>query len=106
MKISAQPLPLLPKCADGQSGAIELSTRVFVLHVEPATKTRPEMRSTWTGRVQKMRRKADKKTYEYHNPVRMDKIASGGYMHCHWYGRIGQTNKWQYGVSDLAAHLK
>jgi hypothetical protein len=48
-----------------------------------------------------MGRKVGKKTYEYHNPVRMDKIPSGGYMYGHWYGRIGQTNKWQYGVSDL-----
>ena len=22
-------------------------------------------------------------------------------MYSHWYGRIGKTNKWQYGVSDL-----
>jgi hypothetical protein len=30
----------------------------------------------------------------------MDKIPSGGYMYGHWYGRVDQTNKWQYGVSD------
>jgi hypothetical protein len=40
-----------------------------VLHVEPATKTRPAMRSIWIGRVQKMGRKVGKKTYEHHNSV-------------------------------------
>jgi hypothetical protein len=33
----------------------------------------------------------------------MDKIPSGGYMYCHWYGRVGQTKKWQYGGSDLGS---
>jgi hypothetical protein len=42
-----------------------------------------------------------KKTYEHHYPVRINKIPSGGYMYGHWYGRVGQTNKWQYGVADL-----
>jgi hypothetical protein len=45
--------------------------------------------------------KVGKKTYEYHDPVRMNKAPSGGYMYSHWYGRVGQTNKWQCGVSDL-----
>ena len=86
---------------DGQNGAIELATRIFVLHVEPATKKRAEERSIWIGRVQKMGRKVGKKTYEYHDPVRINKVPEGGYMYSHWYGRVGQTNKWQYGVSDL-----
>jgi hypothetical protein len=86
---------------DGQNGAIELATRVLVLHVEPATKTRAEERSIWIGRVQKMGQKVGKKAYEHHDPVRMNKVPPGGYMYSHWYGRVGQTNKWQYGVSDL-----
>jgi hypothetical protein len=56
--------------ADGHSGAIELATRVFLLHVERTTKTSAEMRSIWIGRVQKLGRKVGKKTYEYHNLVR------------------------------------
>jgi hypothetical protein len=84
---------------DGQSGTIELPTRVFVRHVDEKT----DMASIWIGRDQKTGRKVDKEIYEYHNPVRMDKISSGGYMYCHWHGRPGQTNKWQYGVSDLGS---
>ena len=68
---------------DGQNGAIELATRIFVLHVEPATKKRAEERSIWIGRVQKMGRKVGKKTYEYHDPVRINKVPSGGYICIH-----------------------
>jgi hypothetical protein len=48
-----------------------------------------------------MGRKVGKKTYEYHDPVRINKVPDGGYMYSHWYGRVGQTKKWQCGVSDL-----
>jgi hypothetical protein len=47
-----------------------------------------------------MGREIKKKTYEYHNPVHMKDIPSGGFMYCHWYGRVGQTNKWTYSVAD------
>jgi hypothetical protein len=47
-----------------------------------------------------MGREINKRTYEYHNPVHMNKIPSGGFMYCNWYGRVGRTNKWAYSVAD------
>jgi hypothetical protein len=58
----------------------------------------------WIGRVQKMGRKVEKKTFEYQDPVHIDRIPDGCYVHCHWYGalneRNGARNKWLYGVND------
>jgi hypothetical protein len=48
-----------------------------------------------------MGREINKRTCEYHNPVHMmKKIPSGGFMYCHWHGRVGRTNKWTYSVAD------
>jgi hypothetical protein len=88
----------------GGCNAISVSSRVFVSCFD---KTANESR-IWIGRVQKMGRKVEKKTYEYQDPVHIARIPSGCYIHCHWYGayneRNGAINKWLYGVNDANAY--
>ena len=46
-----------------------------------------------------------KRSYEYHNPVLVDRIPGGGYIYCHWYGRVPNCqNKFLYGVEDAAEY--
>jgi hypothetical protein len=77
-------------------GAIQLSSRVFVSCSDKKTR----QKRIWIGRVQKMGRKVDKRTIEYHRPVHLDRIPDGGFLYCHWYGQFpNTTNKWEYGVA-------
>ena len=82
----------------GKARAIELGSRVFVSCYD---ESRNQDR-IWIGRVQKMGRKVEKRTIEYHNPVHLKRIPEGGFVYCHWYGKLPNTkNKWDYGVSDV-----
>jgi hypothetical protein len=56
-------------------GAIELSTRVFVVSIFDKE---TQSKHIWVGRVQKMGREINKRTYEFHHPVHMNKIPTGG----------------------------
>ena len=77
----------------GGDTAIRLGARVFVLCYNKKTKEH----RIWVGRVQKMGRKVKKRSYEYHNPVLVERIPSGGYIYCHWYGRVPNCqNKFLY----------
>jgi hypothetical protein len=49
-----------------------------------------------------MGRQVEKRTIEYHNPVHLKRMPEGGFVYCHWYGKLPNTrNKWDYGVSDV-----
>jgi hypothetical protein len=82
----------------GKTGAIQLGSRVFVSCYD---KVRKEKR-IWIGRVQKMGRKVEKRTIEYHRPVHLKRIPAGGFVYCHWYGQLpNKINKWDYEVCDV-----
>ena len=82
----------------GGCAAISVSSRVFVRCYD----VKYDIHRIWIGRVQKMGRKVEKKTYEYQDPVHINRIPDGCYIYCHWYGPQSDrtTNKWLYGVHD------
>jgi len=82
----------------GGCAAISVSSRVFVRCYDD----KYDIHRIWIGRVQKMGRKVEKKTYEYQDPVHINRIPDGCYIYCHWYGPLSErtTNKWLYGVHD------
>ena len=82
----------------GQKGAIELGRRVFVSCYDKFTNEK----RIWVGRIQKMGRKVEKRTIEYHRPVHLKRIPAGGFVYCHWYGQLPKkNNKWDYEVCDV-----
>jgi hypothetical protein len=73
----------------GRCTAISVSSRVFVRCYEESTK----QHRIWIGRVQKMGRKLEKKTYEYQDPVHINRISGGCYTYCHWYMERYQSDQ-------------
>jgi hypothetical protein len=85
----------------GKTRAIELGIRVLVKRemLRQDGKAKPHL--DWS-RTEDGTTEVEERTIEYHGPVHLKSIPTGGFVHCHWYGALPNTrSKWDCAVCPL-----